>query len=285
MASPDMDQHIPISVMVFTLNEEINIPYCLESVSWSDDVVIIDSGSEDRTVDIARQYGARVIHQAFTGFGSVRNWGLAHANLKNDWVLILDADERVPELLAIEMGERLGEVAADVAAFRVRRRFHMWGRWLRRSSLYPTWVVRLVRKGRVEYVDRGHAETQNINGVVLDLREDIVDENHKGLENWFERQNRYSTQDARYELKMSGRSNWWKDLFTLDPLARRTALKTLSSWLPFRSFYYFFYSYVFRGGFLEGRYGLWLCLLRAQYYFMVQLKKRELARDMQGDTR
>ena len=87
-----------------------------------------------------------------------------------------------------------------MGAFRVRRRFHLWGRWLRYSSLYPTWVVRLVHKQRVRYVDRGHAETQSVNGEIRDLRNDLIDENLKGIDEWFARQNRYSRRDADYEL-------------------------------------------------------------------------------------
>ena len=284
-ARPKVISHVPVSVMILALNEEVNLPHCLESVSWSDDIVVIDSGSTDHTVDIAEKFGARVFHHSFTGFGSQRNWALENTNMMYDWVLILDADERVPESLATEIGERLSEAGRDGAAFRVRRRFHMWGRWMRRSSLYPTWVVRLVRKGKVDYIDRGHAETQDVDGVVLDLSEDIIDENHKGLEHWFERQNRYSTQDARYELDIASEPGWWRSLFASDPLSRRTALKSLAIRFPFRSFGYFLYSFFLRGGILEGRQGFCLCLMRAQYYWMVGIKKREISADTQEGRR
>src|SRR5207244_9323886 len=134
--------------------------------------------------------------------------------LRHPWALILDADESVPPELAAELARRLADAPVDVAAFRLRRRFHFAGKWLRHSSLYPTWVVRLVRVGRVRYVNRGHAETQLVEGRIESLRHDLIDENHKGLEDWFARQNRYSTQEAAYELQQTGFT--WRNLFSTD---------------------------------------------------------------------
>jgi glycosyltransferase involved in cell wall biosynthesis len=265
-----------ISVMIFTLNEELNIQYCLDSVSWCNDIIVVDSGSRDGTRQICEKAGARVFENPFEGFGSQRNWALKNTKPRHEWVLILDADERVTEKLGSEIRNKLHAVDADVGAFRIRRRFYMWGRWLRRSSLYPTWVVRLVRVNRVKFVDRGHAETQIVKGAILELEEDLLDENHKGLESWFERQNRYSTRDAQYELDISNKSGWWKDLWTTDPLERRAALKVVSAGMPFRPLIYFVYSYLLRGGFLDGAPGLWFCLMRANYQFMVSAKKREM---------
>src|SRR3972149_6371286 len=98
---------VPVSAMVFTLDEELHLPVCLESLSWCDDVIVVDSFSRDRTGEIAREWGARVFQHPFTGFGDQRNWALANTNPKYAWVLILDADERVPAELAVEMGRVL----------------------------------------------------------------------------------------------------------------------------------------------------------------------------------
>ena len=137
------------------------------------------------------------VHQrAFDGFGTQRNWALDTVPTQHEWVLILDADERVPAEMVSELQQVL-PAAPEIAAFRLARRFYMWGRWLRHSSLYPSYVVRLVRKGRVRYVNRGHAETQDVDGVTAQLATDLIDENLKGIDEWFERQNRYSTRDAR----------------------------------------------------------------------------------------
>jgi glycosyltransferase involved in cell wall biosynthesis len=263
----------PVSCLVYTLNEEVNLPHCLTSLRWCDDVIVVDSFSSDRTEAIAREAGARFVQHAFTGFGDQRNWSFDHVLLKHPWALILDADERVPGELAGEIRRRLVAVTDEVAAFRMRRRFHLWGRWLRYSSLYPTWVVRLVRVGRVRYVNRGHAETQDVDGRTESLQHDLIDENHKGLEDWWARQNRYSTQEARYELAQLAVP--WRHLLSLNPLRRRAALKWLVRDLPGRPLWYFFYAYFFRLGFLDGLDGLRFCAMKAMYQAMIQLKKLE----------
>ena len=266
----------PVSCLIYTLNEEVNLPRCLDSLGWCDDVVVVDSFSSDATERISCAAGARFVTHAFTGFGDQRNWSLDHVPLKHPWALILDADERTPPELAVELASRLPAAPMDVAAYRLRRRFYLWGRWLRYSSLYPTWVVRLLRVGRVRYVNRGHAETQEVDGRTEALDSDLIDENHKGLHDWWERQNRYSTQEALYELAQPATA--WTGLFARDPLRRRAALKGLGRDLPGRPLWYFLYSYLARGGFLDGLDGWRFCRMKAMYQAMIVLKKHELRR-------
>jgi len=266
----------PVSCLVYTLNEEVNLAHCLDSLGWCDDVVVIDSFSTDRTESIALAGGARFVQHEFTGFGDQRNWSLAEVALKHPWALILDADERVPAGLVADMAARLESAPPDVAAFRLRRRFHLWGKWLRYSSLYPTWVIRLVRVGRVRYVNRGHAETQVVDGRIDSLKEDLIDENRKGLEDWWARQNRYSTQEAVYELSQNGARLW--HLFSADPLRRRESFKAVARNLPARPLWYFLYAFFLRLGFLDGLDGFRFCTMKAAYQLMVVCKKRELRR-------
>jgi glycosyltransferase involved in cell wall biosynthesis len=268
-----MSSRPPVSCLVYTLNEEVNLPHCLGSLGWCDDIVVVDSYSSDRTEAIAHAAGARFVQHEFTGFGDQRNWSLERIALRNPWALILDADERVPAELAREMVDRLRDATNDLAAFRVRRRFYMWGKWLRYSSLYPTWVVRLVRVGRVRYVNRGHAETQEADGRIEPLENDLIDENHKDLEDWWARQNRYSTKEAQYEL-MQSRVPLSK-VFSHDPLQRRAVVKRIVGSLPGRPCWFFLYCYVFRLGFLDGVDGLRFCLMKAMYQAMIGLKKHE----------
>jgi glycosyltransferase involved in cell wall biosynthesis len=258
------------------LNEEINLPHCLGSLRWCDDVVVVDSFSTDATVVLARAAGARVVQHAFTGFGDQRNWSLDNVPLKHPWTLILDADERVPPDLVAEMAERLPAAAPEVAAFRVRRRFYLWGRWLRFSSLYPTWVVRLLRVGRVRYVNRGHAETQTVAGEIEALQRDLLDENHKPMTDWWERQERYAAKEAAYEFGQPAAA--WRGLWGRDPLRRRAALKGLARDLPGRPFWYFLYVFLLRLGFLDGVDGLRFCWMKAEYQAMIERKKRALRR-------
>lgn len=265
-----------ISVVIFTLDEEIHLPACLDALAWAEDVLVVDSFSADRTEQICRERGVRFIQHEFSGFGDQRNWALEHGNLKHEWVLILDADERVTPELVRELRAKLPSTADRVAAYRLARRFYWWGRWLRYSSLYPTYVIRLIRLGRVRYVNRGHAETQEVQGDVQTLDSDLLDENRKGLGEWFARQNRYSSQDAEYELAQEGNSWSVTDLASGDPLVRRAAFKRLATAVPARPVWYFLYSYVLCGGFRDGMPGLVFCLLRSIYQGMVAMKKYEL---------
>ena len=277
-----MPERPPVSCLVYTLNEEVNLPHCLGSLHWCDDIVVVDSFSTDRTESIARAAGVRFVQHAFTGFGDQRNWSLEQIPLRHPWALILDADERVPPELVVEMNERVQGAASDLAAFRLRRRFYMWGKWLRHSSSYPTWVVRLVRIGRVRYINRGHAETQEVDGRIEPLERDLIDENHKGLEDWWARHNRYSSTEALYELTQVDGS--LRQLMSVDPLQRRAALKRLVRDLPGRPLWFFLYAYVLRLGFLDGFDGLRFCSMKAMYQAMIGLKKSELRRRRTLDT-
>ena len=154
----------------------------------------------------------------------------------------------------------------------------MWGRWLRYSSLYPNWVVRLVHKRRVRYVNRGHAETQIVNGEILDLRNDLIDENLKGIDEWFARQNRYSRQRGRLRTSGAGQGRKIYRIVCLRPVNTQGALKRLAWRVPGRGLAYFLYSYFWRRGFLEGRDGFVFCLMRSIYQTMVAIKKYDKRR-------
>lgn len=271
-----------VSTMIFTLDEERHLPSCLGSLGWCDDVIVVDSYSTDRSEQICRDAGARFFQHGFEGFGAQRNWALENTAPKYDWILVLDADERVPLELAEELGAIAQAIPQGVGAYRVRRRFYMWGRWLKYSSLYPTWVVRFIHKDRVRYLNRGHAETQEVEGRLEDLRHDLIDENLKGIVEWFERQNRYSTKDAEYELLQEGKAIQLGDIFSRDPLLRRAALKRVAYRLPARPLNYFLYSYFWRLGLLDGKDGLVFCLMKAMYQQMVVIKKYDACRLKKG---
>ena len=273
------EKDMPVSVMIFTLNEEIHLPKCLPSLERFNDIIVVDSYSTDRTRDICKQAGIKFIQHKFDGFGSQRNWALKNIETEYKWILILDADERVTPKLADEIKQEMKTVNDKVSAYRLKRKFYMWGRWLKYSSLYPTWVVRLIHKDRVCYKNRGHGETQVVDGEIKYLKNDLIDENLKGIDAWFERQNRYTSKDALYELQLKVKPIEFRSLVSNDPLVRRNLLKLIGARMPFRGFIYFFYSFVWKRGFLDGRDGYIFCLMRSLYQSSVTIKKYDIERN------
>jgi glycosyltransferase involved in cell wall biosynthesis len=264
-----------ISVAIFTLNEEANLPHCLESLKSCDDVVVIDSFSSDQTCEIARKAGASVFQHEFSGFGDQRMWAFQNIPFKHPWVLVLDADERVTPDLWKEMLDKIPNLSSDVVAFRLKRRFFWDGKWLRYANLYPSWVVRLIRLGKVRYVNRGHAETQEIDGREEELSEDLIDENHKGFRDWIERQRRYAEHEAQYEARICERFRF-TDIASSNPLIRRNALKSLGRRLPLRGLNYFLYSYLWRQGWRDGKAGFEFCFEKAKIQSLIARRSSEI---------
>jgi len=259
--------------MIFTLNEQIHLPSCLDALAWCEDVIVVDSFSTDETRSICEARDVRFFQNAFTGFGDQRNWALDNTAPKNKWLLLLDADERVTPELVNEMSVIAQKDPDHVGAYQLRRRFYMWGKWLKFSSLYPTWVVRFIRIDRVRYINRGHAETQEVQGDIENLASDLIDENIKGIDDWFDRQNRYASKEAKYELDQEKNGLRLSEVFSSQALIKRAALKRLAGRMPARGFIYFCYSYFLRLGFLDGRPGFVFCLMKAWYQSQIAMKK------------
>jgi glycosyltransferase involved in cell wall biosynthesis len=237
-------------------------------------VIVVDSFSTDRTETIARSAGARFFQHAFSGFGDQRNWALNNAAPRHDWVLVLDADERVTPELAGELALAASLAPAEVAAYRLKRKFYFRRRWLRRAALYPTWLVRFIRKDRVAYVNRGHAESQTIDGLVNPLENDLIDENLKGAPEWHKRQAAYAAKEALYE--MGSEKTVGLGSRRGGPMARRDFLKRTLSRVPGRPIFFFLYAYVLRGGFLEGGAALEYCLGKMNYYRLIGKEKKSI---------
>jgi glycosyltransferase involved in cell wall biosynthesis len=264
------------------LNEEANISGCLESVSWCDDVVVLDSFSTDRTVELARARGARVVQRAFDNYANQRNFGLREVEYRNAWVLMLDADEHVPVELWLEMLAATRSASDSLALLGMRRKDHMFGRWIRRGSGYPTWFGRLARVGRV-WVERPINEEYHTDGERALLSAHL---HHfpfnKGLSAWLQKHDRYSTMEAEMRVQAPHERPRLGALFARDPIARRRELKALAYRVPGRPVVMFVALYIVRGGFLDGRAGLTFSLLRAWYEFMIDCKYAELRRRRAG---
>lgn len=258
-----------ISVLILTFNEEANIADCLSSVPWRGDVHVLDSCSTDKTAEIARALGAKVETRPFDGYASQRNAGLS-LPFKNEWIVMLDADERMTPELAAEIERESSAADASVAMFRVRRRDVFMGRWLRRSSGYPTWFPRVIRRGRVR-VKREINEVYIPDGEAKQLQAHIDHfPFHKGMDWWFDRHNRYSTMEAQLLIDRKGSSS--PAAKSNDPGARRAALKALAYRLPLRPYLMFLYLYVVRGGFLDGKPGWVYANMRLTYEIMIDAK-------------
>jgi glycosyltransferase involved in cell wall biosynthesis len=265
-----------VSVLILTLNEAINLTDCLASCAWCDDVVVFDSYSNDATIDIARQYGTRVYQRSFDNYAAQRNAALNEVEYRHPWVLMVDADERVPSALADEVQRVVTTTSEQTALFRMRRKDYFFGRWLRRSSGYPTWFGRLVRPNRTR-VEREINEEYVTDGGVELLQEHLEHQPfNKGIAYWYERHNRYSTLEALATLSERNKPIEWQNFFNRDPVLRRRSLKRIAYRIPARPLLVFIYLYVVRLGLLDGLPGLYYSTMRATYELMIDLKLREL---------
>lgn len=267
-----------ISVLILTLNEEVNIAECLDSVAWADDVLVLDSGSEDRTVDIAQTKGARVMHRPFDNFARQRNYGLQEGNLAHDWVLHLDADERVTPGLREQLRKKARHAAMH--AYRVPSKLMFQDTWLKYSGMYPTYQVRFGRQDALTFEQVGHGQRSAMpTDRVGTLDEPLLHYAFsKGIADWVERHNRYSSDEAEHALDAMEASIDWTEMVGGDAQARRRALKDLSYRLPFRPLLRFLYVYVGCLGVLDGRPGFDYAVLLSFYEYLIGLKRREVRR-------
>jgi glycosyltransferase involved in cell wall biosynthesis len=264
-----------ISTIILTRNEENDLPRCLAALRWCDDVHIVDSGSTDKTVAIARQYGAHVHPNPFVSFGAQRNWSLDHCPLKHPWILFLDADEVANPEFAAAARQAVGEAPETVAGFYCCWKQIYDGRWLKRCDSFPKWQFRLMRLGRARFTDFGHGQKEaDVQGALEYLSAPY---DHygmsKGIGHWLDRHNRYATLEAA--ARLAAPINL-RAIFSTHGSVRNQALKPLVSRLPGWPFMRFVITYGFRLGFLEGRPGFVYCASLAHYEFLIRLKMREL---------
>lgn len=262
------------SVLILTLNEEHNLPRCLESVCGCDDVVVLDSGSTDRTAEIALQAGARVFTRPFDDFASQRNHAQRELPFRHPWVFHLDADEQMTPTLMAECNAAVSDQACDGYFVAPHMIFH--GRWIRRSTDYPAFQARFVRAPEFAFIQVGHGQREAPGTRMKYLRHCYLhDLSSGGDQTWYEKHARYARDEAR-EHRQGGRPNW-RALRSADPLVRRRAAKALSYRLPFRPQLRFVYQYFLRGGFLDGAAGLGYCRLLARYERLVSVELRRAA--------
>jgi glycosyltransferase involved in cell wall biosynthesis len=277
-------QEIPVSVLICTKNEERNLGACLESVSWADDRVVLDSYSDDQTVAMARERGARVVPRQFDNFSAHKNWALDHIDFKHDWVLIVDADERVTPDLAREIAALVAGSPAHNGYYLSRQNWFA-GTWIKHGGWFPDWNLRLLRRGRGRYEPRLVHEHILLEGPPGYLQNPLIHYDYKGIERYLERHNVYSSLEAVEAYRMltaSDKPQGLPGVWRAQGPERRRFLKNLAyRYLPGRAFFKFIWMYFFKLGFLDGRMGFRFCLLHTFYDYQISLKLEEL-RDPQS---
>lgn len=276
---------VPVSVLIPIKNEEGNLPRCLNSIPWADEIFVVDSQSTDGSVGIAEARGARVVQFEFRGtWPKKKNWALENLPFRHEWVLILDADEVLPPEAGPEIAQAIAQ-PGNTAGYWINRRFFFLGRWLR-HAYYPNWNLRLFRHSLGRYERLTEAETNSgdnevhehvvVQGPTARLRCEMDHYAFPSVDVFMEKHNRYSNWEAR--VAVDGLLPLSADGLSHRRVERRRRLKLLSQRLPFRPLLRFFYVFIWQRGFLDGREGYYFARLHATYEFLCVVKTYELRR-------
>lgn len=273
----------PVSIVVLTHNEEQNIGQCLESVADFDDVHVLDCGSTDRTLDIARSCGAQLHHHPFEGFGQQRNWAIDNIRAKYDWQFHLDADERMTPSLAAELA-RVVATNPACGGYYVASKLMFAGRWLKYAGQYPAYQMRFFHKLRARFIDYGHGQRETTQHGLGTLQEPLIHYAFsKGLDEWFCKHVYYARREAEEAQARRSREHDGS-LLALDPTRRRRALKALFMNLPGRYFLRLAYLLLWRRAILDGWAGITYAHMLATYEAMIEVYSRLLARGVDPDS-
>ena len=289
------DARAPLSVLVPVKNEAANLPGCLASLSFAKEIVVVDSGSTDGTQAIAEAAGARVIQFMWNGkLPRKKNWALENVPWKYEWVLIVDADERITPELESQIGKAIRR--DDVDGFYLNRRFWFLDGWINHCGYFPSWNLRLFRHrlGRYEKIETGNDTPSGdnevhehvlLNGRVEYLPAPMEHYAFPDIATFVQKHDRYSSWEAAARKKLHS-----KNQKSLQPTPFGTALerkrwqRNLATRMPFRSTLRFFYHYVWRQGFRDGYRGWVLCRLLGKYEYMIVSKERELKKSPANST-
>ncbi|GBF82770.1 hypothetical protein AsFPU1_4204 [Aphanothece sacrum FPU1] len=284
-----MTAKIPVSVLIPAKNEELNLPACLESVARADEVFVVDSQSSDRSIEICEQYGAKVLQFQFNGrWPKKKNWSLDNLPFRNDWVLIVDCDERITTELWDEIAIAIEN--QDYNGYYLNRKVFFLGKWIRYGGKYPDWNLRLFRHelGRYENLhtedipNTGDNEVHEhviLEGNVGYLKNDMLHIDFRDIYHWLERHNRYSNWEARvYYNILAGddeSGTIGSNLFG-NAVQRKRFLKKIWVKLPLKPLLRFIIFYIIRLGFLDGQAGYIYGRLLSQYEYQIGVKLYEL---------
>jgi glycosyltransferase involved in cell wall biosynthesis len=285
-----MSMRVPVSVIIPIKNEAANLPRCLASVKWADEILVVDSASTHGSIAIAQQHGAKVVPFEFNGtWPKKKNWALENLPFRNEWVFVLDADEVLPLEAETEFAQAIAD-GGDIAGYWINRRFMFMGRWLR-HAYYPNWNLRLFRHALGRYEKLTDAPTNSgdnevhehvlLNGGTAKLKVEIDHYAFPSIDFFVEKHNRYSNWEAGVAADTLLDSSSKK--ISSRTVGRRRKLKTLSRQLPFRPLLRFLYVYVWQKGFLDGAEGYYFARLHGFYEFLSVAKTRELLKQQRND--
>ncbi len=278
-----------VEVVMIVRDEELNLLHSLPAVTgWAKKVWVVDSGSTDRTVEVARAAGAEVVHREWQGYARQKNWALDTLPLEAGWVLLLDADERITDKLADRIRAIVDRDPVGVAesAFHLNRYFVFLGGRIRHCGYYPSWNVRLFRRGRARYEERDVHEHMVVDGPVGFIHgADMEHWDRRPLEHHIAKHNRYSTLEARaiWSQELQGTDAALPARLLGGPLERRRWIKRhVYPWLPAKFLFRFLWMYVLKLGFLDGATGWRFCLFISAYELQIEQKLIELRQAARG---
>ena len=273
---------VPVSILVPIKNEADNLPRSLGSVSWADEIIVVDSQSTDGSQQVAESWGARVVQFQFNGtWPKKKQWSLDNIEFRNDWIFILDADEVLPPEAEEEFRNLLKTTPYTIDGYWINRRFMFMGKWLK-HAYYPNWNLRLVRRGQARFEKLTKSATASGDN---EVHEHILVEGRTGnltvemdhyafpdVDTFVEKHNRYSN----WEAVVATEAGTEKDVLQKSTVSRRRGLKRLASKMPCRPLLRFLYVYLWQRGFLDGKEGYYFARLHGYYEFLIVAKTVEL---------
>jgi glycosyltransferase involved in cell wall biosynthesis len=277
-------RRVPVDVVMPVRDEAVNLPYSLASVvGWANQVFVLDSGSTDRTREVAEEIGATVVPHPWEGHARQKNWALDHLPLEAPWTMFLDADEVVTSALRDEITRTCQADPNTVAdGFYVNRYFVFMGQRIRHCGYFPSWNLRLFKRGRARYEDRPVHEQMILQGRAGYLNGLLHHEDRRGLEHYIAKHNRYSTLEAEstFRVLSEGRDGGevQPSMFGSSVERGRFLRNKVLPHLPAKWLFRFLYMYVVKLGVMDGLTGLRFCLFISTHEFFADLKLRELQR-------
>jgi glycosyltransferase involved in cell wall biosynthesis len=264
-----------ITALILTFNEEKHIEDCLRSVAWCDQIIIVDSGSSDKTEEICKRYTDLFIRNKFINFSLQRNFALSLDIIRNKWVLFLDADERITPELEKEIKERLSSDPNYISGYYIPRKQYFWGKWLRHGEAWPCYEVRLFVKDKGRYTHKDVHEDLKLEGKIAKMNSPLIHISRESMSEVLKGIDRYSTLEA---IRMYKTGEELYVCSSKSPSKINHVMKRIFKYLPFKPFWKFTLDYFIWRGFLDGYEGFSWAVIQAFYVWISYFKLWELKR-------